>query len=390
MRKLLSESTWLAPFLMMLLFAASLFRPEPETGPPAYDGETKTVTDAVGKQVEVPYPPVGVARPHQWRSYLPYTQKPELARRLGSRNELKTFLDAYHSWLFPEAAKDARLWMDEPGNTFEVLLATAPPDELHFFSFVGVDKYSPEELRDRFGILALASTPGGSQSSSPPGDPSWMKTTGIDADEYRMFVGIRVVNSAIDNVEFGETLITDFIEELRALHDGLCPETIPPEDRPRVMGMGAFDWSNIWLSSGDDARAATRGAIGQYRATGRYSDIERVLAINPDIIMGDPENLYKEKLWRGLTAVRERRVYSVPYSFGGYIWDIDHRLLNARFGAELFHPERYPVGELRELIRKRYRTRYRYEISDDQIDELLNVEKNSVSAGYERFMRDAK
>lgn len=36
------------------------------------------------------------------------------------------------------------------------------------------------------------------------------------------------------------------------------------------------------------------------------------------------------------------------------------------------------------------RTRYGYAISDDQIDELLNVEKNSGSVGYWRFMRNAK
>ena len=45
-------------------------------------------------------------------------------------------------------------------------------------------------------------------------------------------------------------------------------------------------------------------------------------------------------------------------------------------------------GQLRDELFMR--TRYGYAISDDQIDELLNVEKNSGSVGYWRFMRNAK
>jgi hypothetical protein len=390
MRRPLSELVWIAPFALMCLLAAALFRPEAEAGLPVLSGKTVTIADAAGNRVEVPSPPVAVAESLGLRLHLQSTQKPELLLRIGNDKDREGFATTALSWVFPEVLKGDRYWgRDVRPLTFESLLAEDCPGCLYFFPSGAFD-HTAAELRDRFGVLAVSYFPYDTSAPGVPVDPSWMKTTNIDEVEYAIFTIVRVVNAAIGNAAFGETLIADFLEECRLLHDEFLPETIPENERPRVAGVGASpdDWANLYIGSGDDERTAVRSALGEYRARGRYSEAERVLAIDPDAIsVGNPAEFRSDSRWRGLTAVREGRLYTGNPDFGTYNWDIDHRLLNARLRAELYHPERYEAGVLRERIRELYRKRYNYEITEDQIDILLSVPENAAAAGYERFTR---
>jgi iron complex transport system substrate-binding protein len=108
--------------------------------------------------------------------------------------------------------------------------------------------------------------------------------------------------------------------------------------------------------------------------------------MNPDIITGSPEALYNDPRWRGLDAVRNRRVYGSTYIFFGYVHDIDNLPLSMRWLAEIFHPSRMSA-QTREKVRAHYRESYGFEMSEAQIDELLRVKENAGSQGHERFFR---
>jgi hypothetical protein len=389
-----SEFGWFVPFALLGLLCVTLFRPQAETGPPVFSGETVTITDADGNRIAVPSPPVAVSEPLQWICYFPFTQAPEFLTKIGGKKDYADFSKTYLAWVFPEVLKNDRFWTDNrSGGTFEKVLADVRPGHIYFVSFNGLNAYPPAALREKFGLLAVNVVPlkpvAPSLRLRLPVDPSLMETEDIDGGEYTILTIVRVMNAALGNAAFGETLIEEFLAERRLLHDEFMPETIPENERPRVMGVIAppDEWSRLSLLSGDNERTAVRYAIGEYRASGRESEAERLLAIDPDAIGAPPEEFRNDPRWRGLTAVREGRIYTGKHDFGGRNWDIDHVLLNTRKEAELYHPERYEPGVLRERIRERYRKRYNYEITEDQLDILLSVPENAASVGYERFMR---
>jgi hypothetical protein len=80
------------------------------------------------------------------------------------------------------------------------------------------------------------------------------------------------------------------------------------------LGASPGDWSNIYAGSGDDPFFATRSATRKnLRVSGRFNEAERVLAMDPDIIMGNPLERGADIRWRGRRAVREHRVYGGNY-----------------------------------------------------------------------------
>jgi hypothetical protein len=56
----------------------------------------------------------------------------------------------------------------------------------------------------------------------------------------------------------------------------------------------------------------------------------------------------------------------------------------------LKNPVKTPVSLAPKLTRQHYRDSYGYELSEDEIDELLGVAGNRDAAGYARFMRTEK
>ena len=125
-------------------------------------------------------------------------------------------------------------------------------------------------------------------------------------------------------------------------------------------------------------------------------DAERVLAIDPDIILltgsrdfphagESPQEFMHDPRWRDLKAVKEKCVYRM--FGGGGLGGIIFQPLYDRFMAEIAHPDRLQP-KLRQLLRDRILTEFNYRLSDDEIDEMLNVDENSGSDGAERFTRD--
>jgi iron complex transport system substrate-binding protein len=83
-----------------------------------------------------------------------------------------------------------------------------------------------------------------------------------------------------------------------------------------------------------------------------------------------------------LRAVPERRVYLAP-DFPNFASPVFDPLLIEWF-AELFQPETMP-RKLRRDLRETYQDVYAHELSDAEIDRLINLDANLSSAFYSRF-----
>lgn len=138
---------------------------------------------------------------------------------------------------------------------------------------------------------------------------------------------------------------------------------------------------------------ATNPASGEGGAPGIGMvgvDVEQALGWDPDVIvLGNfdaamPDDIYKNKVWKSVSAVRSRRVYKAP--LGGYRWDppSQESPLMWKWLSSLAFPNEQNAG-LRDDILNSYSFLYDYEPSGAQMDQILWTSVNRASANYRQF-----
>lgn len=133
---------------------------------------------------------------------------------------------------------------------------------------------------------------------------------------------------------------------------------------------------------------AARGHEGE----GSRVDVSReeVRSWDPDIILlgnfdaATPVDVYSEKSWKDVSAVRDRRVYKVPA--GGYFWGppSHESSLMWRWLSKIAFPE-IASGSLRDQMADDYEFLYRHTLTAEQIGSILQTEVNKNSANYQQF-----
>ena len=124
-------------------------------------------------------------------------------------------------------------------------------------------------------------------------------------------------------------------------------------------------------------------------ATGRVSD-EQLLKIDPDFIFipccigieGTPGAFRDDRRFSSLRAVRSNHVYLEP-SGSFHMEGLVQEPLLDRWLFELLHPEAARL--FRQELREAYEAVYGYILDDRQIDQILHLDLNGRSAGFERF-----
>lgn len=138
---------------------------------------------------------------------------------------------------------------------------------------------------------------------------------------------------------------------------------------------------------------ATNPAAGDGGAKGAGMvgvDVEQALAWDPDIvILGNfdeamPDDVYDNRVWQSVSAVRSRRVYKAP--LGGYRWDPpgQESPLMWRWLSQIAFPSGQSSA-LRDQIVSSYRFLYGYQPSDAEMDKILWTDANRASANYRQF-----
>jgi iron complex transport system substrate-binding protein len=118
---------------------------------------------------------------------------------------------------------------------------------------------------------------------------------------------------------------------------------------------------------------------------------EQVVAWAPEVILLNgfeaqlfPENIYRNPLFAGVPAVRDRRVYKLP--IGGQRWDppSHESPLTWLWQATLYHPDRIAM-DLRAEMKTAYRLLYGHELTEAEMDGILRLTQHAQAKGYERF-----
>ena len=156
----------------------------------------------------------------------------------------------------------------------------------------------------------------------------------------------------------------------------------------KVAGNETYNDFSIDLVGGSNVASGDGGAPG----TGMVEvDREQVLAWDPDIVLlGNfdealPQDLYSDRVWAGLSAVRARQVYKVP--LGGYRWDppSQESPLMWRWLSQLAYPDGSAGSSLRADIVEHFDFLYGQRPTPAQTDLMLWSEANAASAHYEQF-----
>lgn len=158
----------------------------------------------------------------------------------------------------------------------------------------------------------------------------------------------------------------------------------------KVAGNKTYNDYYIDLIGGTNPASGDGGAPG----TGMVGvDIEQVLAWDPDIVLlgnfddAMPADIYDDKVWQGVSAVRSRRVYKVP--LGGYRWDppSHESPLMWQWLSRIAFPEAHEKG-MRDQIVGYYQFLYGHTPTAAQLDQILWTDVNRASANYQQFDAD--
>ncbi|MGI8577300.1 MAG: ABC transporter substrate-binding protein [Nocardioidaceae bacterium] len=154
----------------------------------------------------------------------------------------------------------------------------------------------------------------------------------------------------------------------------------------QVAGGNTYNDYYINLVGAHNPASGDQGAQG----TGTLGvDIEQVLAWDPDIVLiGNfdealPDQIYSDKVWQSVSAVKSRRVYKVP--LGGYRWDPpgQESPLMWQWLSKIAFPG--AQSGLRNQIVSYYDYLYGYRPTNAQMDQILWTKANSHSANYQQF-----
>lgn len=128
-------------------------------------------------------------------------------------------------------------------------------------------------------------------------------------------------------------------------------------------------------------------------SNGNIVHIEQILQWNPDVILLNnfepnlsPETIYNNPLLIDVAAVKQRRVYKIPA--GGYRWDppSQESPLYWQWLSQVLHPDLFQ-SSLRDVIRDRFMHMYNYEVSDQDLDLILQMDQNTTAMHYGQFKK---
>ncbi len=153
-------------------------------------------------------------------------------------------------------------------------------------------------------------------------------------------------------------------------------------DSLTVAGAGTFNDAYIQLIGAENVASDIKGLMPV--------DLEKVLDWDPEIIvLGNfdksmPADVYGDRKWRDVTAVKERRVYRAP--LGGYRWDppSHESPLMWTWLSQIAFPDGTDGG-LRDKIVDDYTYFYDHSTTQTEIDTMLWTEANGASADYDQF-----
>jgi iron complex transport system substrate-binding protein len=321
----------------------------------AQDIATRTFTDAAGREVVVPAKIDRVFAAGPPAAILVYTLAPD--KLLGWSREVRPAEREYMPEKYADLPVLGRL--TGKGNTANIeTVVAARPDIILDVGDVDPTYVSlAERTQEQTGIPYVLL------------DGSFPKTP----ETYRL-LGTLLGEEArgAELAGYAEQTMADLDERLAQ---------IPAGDRPRVYYGRGPEGLETGLGGSINVEILERiGAtnVAAAAGTGGLTNVspEQILGWDPDAVLLSDPKFYRavsgDPRWQGLRAVREGRVYLAPgLPFGWFDAPPGvNRLIGVRWLTSVLYPDKFPE-DLRSITRDFYSRFYHVDLSDPQLDKLL-------------------
>lgn len=210
-------------------------------------------------------------------------------------------------------------------------------------------------------------------------------------DQQLLEEWVSLLSTLVGKPERGEQILSTMHQDQQRVEDIVAKSGKKPRainiynyDDLQVSGTGSYmDW---WLNLCGATNPAAAAATGASAMISR----EEILTWDPEVIFlgnfstATPETMYNDPFWADMSAVRNKRVYRLPN--GGFSWDppSNESNLSWLWVASLLHPEVTDI-DLRSDMRDYFSYLYNHTLTDDEIDQILFMEANQISANYDVF-----
>ncbi len=188
-------------------------------------------------------------------------------------------------------------------------------------------------------------------------------------------------------IAYGEEVKSMVAEKLASLSDEEKPQALILSNyNESAITAGGISFANYWIASagGNNLGYDIGAFVGQV-------NMEQVYEWNPEVLFLNsfsaytPEDLYENTAvdghdWSGIKAVQNKRVYKIP--LGMYYWfppSSDSPLM-LQWMAKQMHPDLFEDLDIEQEVREYYAQFYGIELTDEQLDLILNPTPESAAA----------
>ncbi len=192
------------------------------------------------------------------------------------------------------------------------------------------------------------------------------------------------ITADVLNTDYARDMATKFNAELDSTVKEISDitSTIKDENKLRVLNLRNFetlraDGKNTVADTWLGICGAVNIVSEQNLEGNQFLTKEQIFEWNPDIIVssatGDATWAYEQTDLATLSAVKNKTIYDNPA--GIFYWNrySTETILQLKWASKLFYPELFSDVDIEEEIKDYYKTFYDYEISDDNIQQMLNV-----------------
>ena len=188
-------------------------------------------------------------------------------------------------------------------------------------------------------------------------------------------------------IAYGEEVQKTVADKLAEIPEEEYPNTLILSNyNESAITAGGTSFANYWITStgGKNLGYDVGAFVGEV-------NMEQIYEWNPDVLFLNsfsaytPEDLYNNTAadghdWSGIKAVQDKRVYKIP--LGMYYWfppSSDSPLM-LQWMAKQMYPELFEDLDIEQEIKDYYSGFYGLELTDDQVDLILNPTPESVAA----------
>ena len=321
----------------------------------AAPADARSVTDSAGRVVEVPDRVERVFASGPPAAIVLYALRPEVL--LGWPRALRDHEKPYIAERFRELPETGRLTGRGGEANLERVLALAPDLIVDFGSVRGTYIDLADRVQEQTGIPYILVNGRFSETAD----------------------SLRLVGRALGVKARGEALARDAEETFAALDAALG--AVPVSMRPRVYLARGPDGLETGLKGSINTEIVERaGGRNVAEVPGRRGLVqaspEQVIVANPDTVLTWDRIFYarvwRDRLWRGIDAVRRGRVYLSPTAPFGWIDRPPsvNRLMGLKWLAGVFYPDLWK-GDLRAETARFYRLWYHVDLGEAELDRLL-------------------